>query len=180
MSPFSKIASKASSSGLQFLIIGGHAVNAYGYQRTTLDIDILIAEEELSEWKELLSQLGYIWGHETESFVQFKEPEGSEEFPVDLMIVNASTFAKLNAQAVGKPFGEIELKIPRPLDLIALKLHALRSPVRVELGKDLPDILALIRLLDLDLPDPDLCAILDRYATEQIKDAVRRGLSAGR
>ena len=37
MNIFTRIASAASESDLNFLIVGGHAVNAHGYQRTTLD-----------------------------------------------------------------------------------------------------------------------------------------------
>lgn len=60
MNIFSVIQGEAERSGLNFLIIGGHAVNALGYQRTTLDIDILVGEAELAEWKQLLARLGYV------------------------------------------------------------------------------------------------------------------------
>lgn len=109
--------------------------------------------------------------------MQFREPEGSDEFPIDLMVVDEATFAKLQANAVKTRFGEAELRIPRILDLIALKLHALRSPARAAKGKDMPDVLALIRLSGLDISDPELEGILERYATETTRDTLRRLLS---
>ena len=72
--------------------------------------------------------------------MQFKEPDGSNAFPIDLMIVATSTFEKLSANAELKSFGATSLRVPCPLDLIALKLHALRSSARLAQGKDLPDI----------------------------------------
>ena len=177
MNIFSTLAEKAREANLDFLIIGGHAINSHGYLRTTLDVDVLITESQLPAWKELLAELGYVWGHESPAFVQFAQPQGSDEFPIDLMVVDQSTFAKLIAQAVRKSFGDVELLVPRIKDLIALKLHALRSADRAAQGKDLPDVIALIRLGSLTLSDAELCAILDKHATDATRSEITRLLS---
>jgi hypothetical protein len=174
---FATIDEKAKAAGLDYLVIGGHAVNAHGYFRTTLDIDLLVAEEQLPAWKHLLTELGYAWGHESPAFVQFAEPPESEEFPIDLMVVNAATFSKLTANSVVKDFGEIPIKVPRILDLIALKLHALRSTDRAADGKDLQDVLALARLDALELSDPEFSAIIQKHASPETRDELRRILS---
>jgi hypothetical protein len=90
------------------------------------------------------------------------------------MIVDASTFEKLVQNSVPQNFGDIALRVPRILDRIALKLHALWSSHRAASGKDLPDIMALIRLSGLDLSDPELNSTVDRSATEPIKDEIHR------
>ena len=97
----------------KFLIIDGHAVNSHGYHRTTLDIVVLIREDQLAAWKELATRLGYIWGHEAKAFAQFKEPEGTDQFPLDLMIVDASTFGKLMQKSATQDFVYIALRVPR-------------------------------------------------------------------
>ena len=42
MNIFEMLARESKARGLPFLIIGGHAVNAYGYSRFTKDLDILV------------------------------------------------------------------------------------------------------------------------------------------
>ena len=51
MNIFEKIAGAAERERLAVLVIGGHAVNAYGYTRTTLDVDFLVAVESFPEWR---------------------------------------------------------------------------------------------------------------------------------
>ena len=38
---FQRLRAVADAHSLEFLLIGGHAVNAHGYARTTLDVDLL-------------------------------------------------------------------------------------------------------------------------------------------
>ena len=93
------------------------------------------------------------------------------------MVVDGSTFAKLPARAVHRNFGDLEPPIPRTLELVALKLHALRSAGRAAQGKDLPEFMALLRSANLGLSDPGPCAILDRYATDETRSEIHRQLS---
>ena len=171
---FSTIHEKATAANLDYLIIGGHAVNAHGYSHTTLDVDLLVSEEQLPAWKDLITDLGYVWGHQSPAFVQFSEPPGSDQFPIDLMVVNASTFSKLIGNSIPKSFGDTLAKVPRPLDLIALKLHALRSADRASDGKDLQDVIALARLSGLKLSDVEFSAILEKHASPETSDELRR------
>ena len=48
---FERLAREAADASLTFMVVGGHAVNAYGYQRTTLDVDLLISESALGAWR---------------------------------------------------------------------------------------------------------------------------------
>lgn len=50
---------EAEKLNLEFLLIGGHAMNARGYERTTLDFDFLIASRSLHDWSKLLEMVGY-------------------------------------------------------------------------------------------------------------------------
>ena len=69
-------------------------------------------------------------------------------------------------------------KIDRsPLHLIALKLHALNNDARAAQGKDLPDIIGLIRACDLDTESLEFQAILDRYANDTIRSEINSQLS---
>ena len=109
MSIFEQMAA-AEREGFAVLVIGGHAVNAYGYTRTMLDVD-----------RQLLD------------------------------------------------FGGTLLPVPKPLNLIALKLHAMRNPERFKKGKDLPDILYLISICQIDPQSGEFLDVLSRYASDETR-----------
>jgi hypothetical protein len=136
-----------------------------------------VSEKQLTAWKDLLVELGYVWGHQSPAFVQFAEPTGSDQFPIDLMIVNESTFSKLRSKSETKKFGEVAADVPRIIDLIALKLHALRSADRAQDGKDIQDVVALAHIAGLKLSDEEFSATVEKHASEDIRDELRRRLS---
>ncbi len=177
--PIERLNREARSRGLNFLLIGGHAVNAHGYVRTTFDVDLLIADSQRSAWKILLTQLGYTVRHEVDAFVQFNAPS-QEDFDLDLMVVDEKTYAKLSGNSVRKTLGTTELSVPEPLHLVALKLHALRAEHRVRRGKDYQDVLEIIRRTGINAQGQEFQQILNRYATETIRDQLLRDLQDDR
>ena len=67
------------------------------------------------------------------------DPAGA--LPVDLMLADARTFAAIQGDSRRCDIGNgLSFAIPSPLHLIAMKLHALRSPERFENGVDLQDV----------------------------------------
>src|SRR5258708_38570632 len=88
---FKNIEQEALSRRLQLLVIGGLAVNFYGYSRDTGDVDLLICRDACAAWKGLFSDLGYVLDHEAKTFLQFKPPRDGE-WPVDLVLVHEATF----------------------------------------------------------------------------------------
>ena len=150
-----RLTSEAGKRGLEFLLIGGHAVNAHGYERTTLDFDFMVRAADLEVWKAVLSGLGYHPIHETKAFAQF-EPVGGDGFRIDLMLVDAPTFVKLIAGSELVTYGGCRIRVAGVLHLIALKLHATRTWDRAVQGKDLSknDCSATSSgLFDLNLPE---------------------------
>jgi len=164
----------AVAAGLEFLLIGGHAVNARGYERTTLDIDFLIATRDLQAWSGILEQADYrLVTENIKAFAQF-EPREGEGFRVDLMLVDDGTFAKLLAGSEWRDYGRRRVRVAGVLHLIALKLHALRSEHRQTPGKDYLDILNLIRLNRVDIRSGEFEEIMNRYGTESLRVRIRR------
>jgi hypothetical protein len=178
MEIFRLIEQASRSQNLPLLVIGGHAVNAYGYSRTTLDVDFLIAIESFSKWRPALESLGYTWQGQTENFARLDPPKTNPaSFPIDVMFVSAETFKKLHGNCVDLDFGGATLPVPKPIHLIALKLHAMRNPERFKKGKDLPDILNLVSICNIDPRGEEFLAILDRYANHETRDIVLRHLA---
>lgn len=46
--------------GIQALLVGGHAVNAHGYTRATLDVDFMIVSDQEEKIRELMKARGYV------------------------------------------------------------------------------------------------------------------------
>lgn len=160
-----QLATAEEKGDLAFLVIGGHAVNAYGYTRTTLDFDFLIAADQLPKIRALLEANGYRWAGQTATFAKMQPPlTDPPSLPADLMLVSGDTFAKLREGCRRMPFGDRLLPVPAPLHLIALKLHAMRNPERRAAGRDLSDILGLVSMCQINPHSRDFCTILDRYA----------------
>ncbi|HEY5792255.1 MAG TPA: hypothetical protein VIS74_03090 [Chthoniobacterales bacterium] len=165
---------EAAAAGLDFLLIGGHAINARGYTRTTLDFDFLIAGRDLRAWSKIFESIGYrLITENIKAFAQF-EPREGEGFRVDLMLVDDSTFAKLLAGSEWRDYGRRRVRVAGVLHLIALKLHALRSEERASLGKDYLDILNLIRLNRVDIHSVEFEEVVNRYGSPSIRDRIRQ------
>lgn len=60
--PYKVVFEGLASAGINYLIVGGVAVNLYGYQRFTGDVDILLSldDENLIKMEGLMERLGYI------------------------------------------------------------------------------------------------------------------------
>ena len=98
------VATRAKESGLQFLVIGGHAVNAYGERRQTGDVDLLVREADRSAWLDLVASMGYSLFHQHKAFLQFS-PSNLEVWPLDLMLVEDRTLDGLLAESEEVNFG---------------------------------------------------------------------------
>ena len=105
----------AKSEGREFVLIGGHAVNAHGYDRTTIDLDFLVLGSDQVAWKKIMSRLGYSPFHETKAFIQFA-PDSGGAMRIDLMLVDAPTFEKLTHGSEEKNYGSRQIKVASILE----------------------------------------------------------------
>lgn len=168
------LAARAAGEGLDTVLVGGNAVNLYAYRRTTFDVDLLIRESDAGRWRSFLEQNGYEAFHATPNFIRMRfaaDPAGA--LPIDLMLADDKTFAKIyNARRPYDLGNNVAVALPDPLHLIAMKLHALRSPAREEAGIDLPDVIHLIQTMRLDPRGAELTAVFERYATDAIRTTI--------
>lgn len=66
------------------LVCGGHAVNAYQVIRKTGDLDLVVRERDVPEWRAQLVGLGYEVFHEDPAFLQLSPPT-TTGWPIDLV-----------------------------------------------------------------------------------------------
>jgi hypothetical protein len=154
-----------------FLVIGGHAVAASGYPRTTGDFDALVQKEHRAGWTAALISAGYECISDQPTFAQFAGQPW--DWPVDLMFVNQTTFQKLWAERVSTTIAGSTAHIPSATHLVALKLHALRFGPERRAQKDLKDIVEIVAANQISDKLRDLC---DRFGTDELYERIKTAL----
>jgi hypothetical protein len=128
-------------------------------------VDVLVPEAQAVAWTDWLLSLGYTVRYRSKNFLQLSPP--ADFAPVDLMYADSPTFSKLEADAEMRELGGLKVKVANPRHLIAMKLHAMKYRRPEDAGKDWDDIVALIRIRKLDLSDPAIGDIFQRYGGEE-------------
>jgi hypothetical protein len=167
---------KSLERGLQFMVVGGLAVSAHGYERQTGDIDLLVKRDHRDAWAAIFAGLGYKIFHEQDTFMQFSSPQDTG-WPVDLMFVNEQTFLKMFAGSVEQTMKGAVVRIPSVEHLIALKIHALKYTNPRRQLKDLLDVASLIELNNIDINGKEFSVLCERYGNEKIRAQIIAALS---
>lgn len=172
MNELGKISLTARERNLPFLLIGGYAVMAHGFVRTTDDIDVLVRKSQAGEWQTLLEDLKFTVRFSGPTFLQFTQPPG-EKLPLDLMFVADETFDQMFAAAGKIQTDDIIAHVVSLPHLFALKCHAFRSrPHRAM--KDIEDLVQLTKVNKLNLNEPSLRAILLKHGGEEVYELLKR------
>ncbi len=151
------------SHGVDYLIIGGVAVQAYGHVRTTQDVDVIVApdagnlERLAAALKQLHARLkgvdAHLLGidptdaaqlHDGANFGLATRAGGLDVWTDTAQLKGARSWAQMCEQAVTAEVGEQSLRFVGRDDLIRMKLAAGRE-------QDLRDIAALTSREDGDL-----------------------------
>ncbi len=148
MGQFEKIFRALNKEKVKYLVVGGVAVNLYGYLRFTGDIDILLLLEEknLGKMDRAMKSIGYSdhkqvkkWLKEKNmtafAFFNSKEPG----LMIDILVEESLKFDRILEHSVKKRFDNVNLPLVSIDYLIKMKRKAGRD-------KDLIDLEALIEL----------------------------------
>ncbi|HEY1789155.1 MAG TPA: nucleotidyltransferase family protein [Verrucomicrobiae bacterium] len=178
MSFFEVISTESSKRDLRYLVIGGLAVNFYGYSRETGDLDILIHRDNREQWLNLFSGLGYTVYQEGEGFLQLSPPK-QNAWPVDLMLVRESTFEPMYASGREVDLYGTQTRIPSLEHLLMLKLHALKNARINRFLKDFLDVENIIRINKLDIKSENIKALFVKYGTTELYEKISTSLAIG-
>lgn len=143
-----KIARLLEEDGIPYAIIGAMALNAYGYRRVTVDVDLLLTREGLDAFQAKHLGLGYV-----QKFPGSKGLRDTENgVPIDIVIAGEYPGdgrpkpVAFPDPATAAVHGERVSLLPLPR-MIELKLASgMTAPHRL---KDLADVLEIIRILGL-------------------------------
>jgi hypothetical protein len=173
---FADIHEKAAQRKLRFLVIGGLAVNRYGFSRETGDLDFLISQNERVPWMQLLADFGYADFEDRAVFIQYAAP-ADNAWPVDLMLVKEQTFVPMFAANCDADFYGIKTKVPSLEHLLALKLHSLKNAGAQRFLKDFMDVENLIYINQLDIKSPQIRDLFEKYGNLDLHEKISRALA---
>jgi len=157
--------------GLSYVLVGGHAIVARGYARTTRDLDLAVPAAQRDAWRDVFLQLGYTVYHEQAGFMQFTVPDLGG-WPVDLMVVDSTTFSGLEAESESIRLGGEAVPVASVTHLIFMKLHSMKTGPTDRFAKDLADVLELLRLMKLDPRSPEFQAMCEKYGDEDVQERI--------
>lgn len=159
------VSQKMPEAGIDCLLIGGFAVNHYGYTRNTLDVDFMIVAEQLDRVREIMSDAGFTNIEIRDNIAFFTAPEAGPR--VDFLRVDSATMSKLLDNAVTISMRGNKVKVPSLKDLLAMKIFSFAQNTARRMGKDLPDI-AYLSVLNKLATEEDLKPLCDKFGTSEI------------
>jgi len=148
------------------LIIGGNALEAYGYARFTMDVDCLVTTSSIERLKAVLVQHGFQHAGRMSSFHEFWFDGKPGGMPIHAMFVNDETFEKMWARRGPMNSAGALLHVPCVAHLIALKLHAVKNNPKRML-KDMADVRELLERNAGAVTKEELVGICERYASQE-------------
>jgi len=171
--PFRVVSDVCQQTGVTILLVGGHALGAYGHQRFTQDVDFLIDECDLERLKSALREKGYWDALQSRVVSRLGNPDEGDIL-VDLMPVDSETFRKMRSQAKEEIYDSRKFLVPKLEHLIALKLHALREQFDVRKVKDLPDIVELIKQNKIDPQSEEFRSLCLKFGSAKLHEEIIR------
>ena len=154
------------------IVIGGQAMQSYGMDRMTYDADCAILRSDEPQLRVALARFGYVAEEPRSAFFRYRHLARLRPV-VDAMLTDASTFSKLLADSRLVTINDSIVRVPAPLHLVAMKLHALKQqPDRAY--KDWPDICHLLETQRAEWNSEELKALAMRYASEHFTAELRQ------
>ena len=175
---FDLVAKAAAETGARLILIGGFAVNEYGYARNTQDVDFLATDEDYQKLAGVLSASGYEESAKTKVFAK-QTVKGMDGLPADFLFVDPETIDRMWRDGRDVTVSGHRFRICSLLHLIALKLHAIKQGSKDRAWKDIPDILNLIRANGMDAGSPDLKSVCQKFGPEGIYHEILKLSKAG-
>lgn len=166
-SAFHLISDTINKTGVSCVLIGGFAVNYYKFSRQTADIDFLITEEDFNKIQTFLGEAGYTQEFKQKVFVRLKSNK-LYLMDMDFMFVDKETLDKIILDAQEIIIAKHKFAVPSLMNLIALKLHSLKYNFSIRQGRDLLDIISLIKLNKVDIKTKEFHQLCLKYANEDI------------
>lgn len=130
--------------GIRYALIGGFAMALRGVQRATMDLDFILALDDMDKADAVLRQHGYVRVFHSENVSHYESPD-QEWGRIDILHAFRAPSVRMleRAEAIAIEPG-LSLRVVHVEDIVGLKIQALvNDPTRAE--DDWHDIRALLR-----------------------------------
>jgi hypothetical protein len=157
--------------GVPLLIVGGTAVQIYGFSRYTKDFDCVVASDREAELAAAMSKAGFVEFVRNALVVRYRHLAHTD-WIVDTLLVNTETFAKMWEERREIRLASLSLTVAAPLHIASMKLHAMRQNP----GRQMFDLLDVLELLQRDRGNWTLNEVrtaCERYGPAGIFDTIR-------
>ena len=159
--------------GYRHALIGAVALAAHGLLRTTQDLDLIVESSAQADLVRFLESRGYETLHRSSGYSNHSHPDPAWG-RIDFVYVQGETSDRLfSACSLLRGPGDIEIPVPRPEHLAALKVVALKNAPSREL-QDLADIRYLLTLPGVDRIE--VRGYFERHGLESRFDEIERTL----
>jgi len=148
---FGQVVAALREEGIEGLLIGGMAVNHYGFTRGTADMDLMLAVDQAAAARTILVRLGFENVIESETAILFQY--SNQPIRVDVLKVDDDTLRELLGRSKMISTMGQQIAIPALDDLIAMKFFAAQHGGMLRRTKDMLDIAQLALMHKLDLHD---------------------------
>lgn len=159
--------------GCRHAVIGAVALAAHGLLRTTQDLDLIVESAAQADLIQFLESRGYETLHRSSGYSNHSHPDPAWG-RVDFVYVQGETSDRLFASCSRlRGPGNIEIPVPRPEHLAALKVVAMKNNPSREL-QDLADVRFLLTLPGVDRVEVQ--GYFERHGLESRFDEIERTL----
>lgn len=131
-----------------FVVVGSFAVSAFEFPRLSVDLDIVIPEEELKFFRELIKEQGFVFSEERSDFDaayggRYEKYIKKEELPISVdLLINSIQARQTNYSYPFRhlfkhseireirgwhPEAKVTVRVPDREMLIALKMNSMRA-----------------------------------------------------
>jgi hypothetical protein len=176
------VSAKAAAAELPFFVIGGYAVMAHGFIRTTDDLDLLVQASRRVDWQRLVEGMGMTVYQEAPTFLQFNPAPGAR-LPLDVMFVADDVFGRMQSAVELATVEGVSVGVVSLHHLIALKCHAIKVAEtqrgNLRILKDTDDLIHLIQLNAVDLHASAIRDIILKHGTEDLYKKLQRSCAPG-
>jgi hypothetical protein len=170
---YDRVASHLEARGFPLAVVGGLGLHAYGITRATFDLDIVTDTAAQGDLIAFLEAEGYETLHRSASYSNHLHRD-ADAGRLDFIYVDPETSRRLFEDCRPRlDLGRRRALVPRAEHLVAMKVQSIRND-RSRALQDLADVLALLRLPDVD--QAEARGYFERAGLLEEWDEVRRRL----
>jgi hypothetical protein len=152
-------------------VVGGVALAAYGFLRTTVDLDFVVEARAQDDLFRFLESQGYQTLHRSSGYSNHEHPDPSRG-RVDFVYVRGETSEELFAgcRTLYGP-GDKEIPVPRPEHLSAMKVLAMKNDPS-KIFQEMADVRFLLTLPGVDRHEVE--GYFERHGMKEIFDELEK------